>query len=203
MGAGIIDKKGILPILKKSDFVVIELGCGIAKKDKNSIGIDKVDSEAIDIVADVNKGLGFLPDNSVDIIYSSHFLEHVDNLGNLMAEIHRILKPGGKKKGLVPHFSNPYYYSDFTHKTPFGLYSFSYFTNHQSFRRKVPGFYYDFNFKINKIRIVFYSPFTWINIFRKAFTIVFNSSWFMQEFYEGSLSSLISAHEIEFELEKA
>jgi ubiquinone/menaquinone biosynthesis C-methylase UbiE len=203
MGVQVNDKKGIFSTIKNSGFVTIEMGIGDSKHDKNSIGIDLIDSEAVDIVADLNDGLGFLSDNSVDIVYSSHFLEHVDDIGRLMNEIHRILKNGGKKIGLVPHFSNPYYYSDFTHKTPFGLYSFSYFTKQQPFRRKVPGFYSQVNFKINKVRIIFYSPFKWINIFRKGFTVVFNSSRFMQEFYEGSLTSLISAHEIEFELEKA
>lgn len=189
--------------LQNMSRVVIELGCGNHKKDISSIGIDFVDSEAVDIIADINKGLGFLPDNSVDIIYSSHFLEHLGDVGYIMTEIYRVLKKGGKKIGLVPHFSNPYYYSDFTHKTPFGLYTFSYFTKQQSFRRKVPGFYNDIDFKINKIRIIFYSPFKIINVFKKVSTMIFNTSRFMQEFYEGSLSPFMSAYEIEFELEKA
>ena len=202
MSSQIIDKKSILPNLKNMDNVVVELGCGNNKKDINSIGIDLIDSEAVDIIADINYGLGFLPDNSADIIYSSHFLEHLSNFGFVMAEIYRVLKKGGKKIGFVPHFSNPYYYSDYTHMTSFGLYTFSYFTNQQPFRRKVPGFYNDINFKINKIRIIFYSPFKMINVFRRIYTVIFNSSPFMQEFYEGSLSSVLVAHEIEFELEK-
>jgi SAM-dependent methyltransferase len=202
MNSQIIDKKDILPGLQNMSRVVIELGCGNHKKDKSSIGIDFIDNEHIDIIADINKGLGFLPDNSVDIIYSSHFLEHLGDLGYIMTEIYRVLKKGGKNIGLVPHFSNPYYYSDFTHKTPFGLYTFSYFTSEQPFKRKVPAHYNDIHFKINKIRIIFYSPFKMINIFRKCYTVIFNSSRFMKEFYEGCMSPFLPAHEIEFELEK-
>lgn len=198
----VTDKRGLLPGLKNSGYVILELGCGNSKRFPDSIGIDFVDSLAVDIVADMNQGLGFIPDHSVDLVYSSHFLEHLDDLGFIMGEIFRVLKKEGKMTGLVPHFSNPYYYSDFTHKTPFGLYTFSYFTNQQPFRRKVPGFYNSIDFRINKIRIVFYSPFKWINVYRKLFSIVFNSSRFMLEMYEAIFSSVISAHEIEFELEK-
>jgi len=198
----IIDKKGLITGLQNMHKVIIELGCGKNKRYKDSIGIDLIDNETVDIVADINNGLGFLPDNCADIIYSSHVLEHLTDVGFIMAEIYRVLKKGGKKIGLVPHFSNPFYYSDFTHKTTFGLYTFSYFTRDQPFKRKVPSHYNDIHFKINKIRIIFYSPFKMINIFRKGYTVIFNSSRFMKEFYEGCMSSFLPAHEIEFELEK-
>ncbi len=198
----IIDKHHTLASIGDRQQVVIELGCGTRKTYDDAIGIDFVDSDAVDIIADINQGLDFLADNSVDLVYSSHLLEHLDDLEFIMREIHRVLKPGGINKGLVPHFSNPYYYSDYTHKTPFGLYSFSYFSKSKFFRRGVPVFYNKIDFEISRIKVVFYSPFKLINVFRKIYTLIFNASRLMQEFYEGSLSTVIPAHEIMFELKK-
>lgn len=196
------DKNGILASITEKSEIILELGCGPQKIFPAAIGIDMIDSPAVDIVADVNQGLKFIPDNSIDKVFSSHFLEHLDHLELVMSEIFRVLKPGGIHAGLVPHFSNPYYYSDYTHKTPFGLYSFSYFSKINPFKRKVPVFYNSLDFELKKIKIVFYSPFLFINIFRKMFSWIFNSSQMMQEYYEGSWSNIIAAHEIAFEMVK-
>lgn len=198
----IIDKNGILNKIDTISKVVIEIGCGRQKQVKNAITIDIIDMPHIDIIADVNKGLSFLPDNSVDEIYSFHFLEHVENVESIMNEIYRVLKPGGKKIGTVPHFSNPYFYSDYTHHNFFGLYTLSYFSKTNYFKRRVPDFYSSANFKINKIKIGFKSPFFLRNILRKIWSTIFNSSKFMQEYYEENLCYVFPAYEIWFELEK-
>jgi len=197
-----IDKTGILSRLSDMEHVVIELGCGSAKQVKHAIGIDQMDYDGVDIVCNLEEGLPFLPDNSVDIIYSFHLLEHLPDLGFFMAEIFRVLKPGGKKTGTVPHFSNPYFYSDYTHKTPFGLYTFCYFASQTPYRRKVLHYQKDVDIRIVRQEIIFYSPFKFINLFRKVYGIVFNASVFMQELYEGSFSKVLPAHELSFELEK-
>ncbi len=198
----LIDKKGIISKLNSVPKVIIELGCGRQKQIENSITIDMIDLPHIDIITDINKGLYFLPDNSVDEIYSFHFLEHVEKVEFIMSEIYRVLKPGGKKIGTVPHFSNPYFYSDYTHHNCFGLYSFCYFSKKDYFKRKVPDFYNSINFKINKIKIGFKSPFLIRNYLRQIWSKIFNSSKFMQEFYEENLCHTFPAYEISFELEK-
>jgi SAM-dependent methyltransferase len=43
-----------------------------------------------------------LPDRSVDVIFSSNVLEHVDNFDEISAEFRRILKPGGFAIHVVP-----------------------------------------------------------------------------------------------------
>jgi SAM-dependent methyltransferase len=198
----ITDKKNLLPEFNKMQKVVIELGCGNAPRIKNAITIDMVNLEGVDIVADLNQGLGFLPDNSVDEIHSFHFLEHIQDLGFFIKEIHRVLKPGGINAGTVPHFSNPYYYSDYTHKNFFGLYSFSYFSNNKFYKRGVPTFYENTKFEISKIKIVFWSPFKLLNIFRKFYSVIFNSSKWMQEWYEASWCYRLPSHELRFEIKK-
>ena len=120
----------------------------------------------------------------------------------IMKEILRILKTGGKLIGTVPHFANPYFYSDYTHKSFFGLYTFSYFSKQEYFRRAVPKFYNRMNFKINKIYIRFNSPFRIRRFIKNVFQLLFNSCRFLQEFYEENLCYLLPAYDIEFEVEK-
>ena len=68
----------------------VELGCGKTKQ-KGFIGVDRFPLEGVDIVADLNGTIPFA-DNSVDVIYSSHALEHLDSIENSMKEIYRICK---------------------------------------------------------------------------------------------------------------
>ena len=182
--------------------IILEFGPGEVKKFTDSISIDCVEKGSVDIVHDLSNGLEFIPDSSVDIIYSSHFLEHVEDLEGLMIEIHRVLKSGGKKIGAVPHFSNPYFYSDYTHKNFWGMYTLLYFSNDRFFKREVPRYYNQLDFRINEINLNFSSPFLFRKIFRKVFGKIINTSKFLQEFYEENLTGFISCYEIYFVIEK-
>ena len=166
---------------------VIDLGCG-PKKKPGRIAIDKMDLPHVDIVADIEEGLPFLPDRCVDEIHCRSVLEHVRNFENLMGEMMRVLKTNGKAYVFVPHFSNPYYYSDYTHQRPFGLYSFYYFVETKNqLRRKVPNFYTDIRIDILSVRLVFRSPFWLSRQLKKAIGFVFNLHYCLMEFYEQHL----------------
>ena len=183
--------------LKKSSPIILELGCG-EKKPPGRICIDKLDSPHIDIVADLEAGLPFFPDNSVDEIHSRSVLEHIEQLEGLMEEIWRILKPTGKKVLFVPHFSNPYFYSDYTHRRFFGLYSFEYFSSGKKrFKRNVPSFYHHYGFATDEIRLVFRSPWPGRRVLKKIFQKVFNLNTWLQEFYEENLCYLIPCYGIQ------
>jgi len=159
MQSTVIDKKNIIGTFKTRDKVVLELGSGPAKQISEAITVDMLDMEGVDIVCNLDEGFPFLEDNSIDEIYSFHFLEHVKDVNLMMREIYRVLKVGGKNIGAVPYFANPYFYSDPTHKTTFGLYTFSYFSKIPHFKRRVPTFYNDINFQINKVEFRFRSNF--------------------------------------------
>ncbi|UCC96566.1 MAG: methyltransferase domain-containing protein [Phycisphaerales bacterium] len=177
--------------------LIIELGCG-EKKRPGRISIDKVDLSHVDIVADIENGLPFLPGNSVDEIHCRSVLEHIQNFENLVREMVRVLKKDGKAHIFVPHFSNPYYYSDYTHKRPFGLYSFYYFVEaeHQ-LRRKVPTFYTDVRIEIVSQRLVFRSPFWLSRRIKKAIGYLFNCHRVLTEFYEQHLCYIFPCDGIE------
>lgn len=171
------------------EVVCIEIGCGATRKN-DAIGIDRVDMPTVDVVTDLENGLGFLPDNSVDEVYSSSCFEHINNFENLMKEIVRVLKSDGKAYIFVPHFSNPHYYSDPTHVRFFGLYTFYYFvpTSYQKIKRKVPGFYFETKINITSLTLVFDSPFIISKIICRLFGNIFNICKPFQEFYEAHLS---------------
>ena len=177
--------------------VIVELGCG-RKKTQGRIGIDKFDLPHVDIVADLEEGLAFLPDHSVDEIHCRSVMEHIENFETLMAEMVRVLKADGTAHIFVPHFSNPYYYSDYTHKRFFGLYTFYYFVSPQyQPRRKVPDYYTQTRIRILSQRLVFRSAFTLINPFRKLFNWFVNLHTLLQQYYEENLCYMIPCHGIE------
>jgi len=198
----VIFKDGAKEKISNAEKLVVELGCGTNPLTTDSIKIDNFNSESVDIIADLNNGIP-LDDESVDELHSYHFLEHVENFEFILSEIHRVLKPNGMTIGSVPHFSNPYFYSDYTHKYFFGLYSFSYFDNVQTmFKRKCPTFYSKSLFSPCSIKLIFKSPFHGRYFFKKFFQLLVNLSRYTKEFYEENLAYIFPAYEIYFELRK-
>lgn len=184
--------------------IVIDLGCG-PKKKAGSIGVDILPFPGVDVAANLEEGLPFIPDNSVDHFITSHFLEHIHSFELMMSEIHRTLKPGGTARICVPHFSNPYGFSDYTHKRFFGLYTFDYFSDgNNGYRRNVPVYNSSFQFKVTSRKLKFRSTHFFLpNLFKKYFWMrLINSCKYMQALYEDSFTGLISCYEIVFELKK-
>jgi predicted SAM-dependent methyltransferase len=57
---------------------VLELGCGGTKRVPEPVGIDLLELPGVDVVGDALEVLGWsLPDGSVRVIHSEHFLEHI------------------------------------------------------------------------------------------------------------------------------
>lgn len=108
----------------------IDLGCG-NNKGEGYIGVDKYPYHCVDVVRDIDlHGLPF-DDSSVDEVYTSHFLEHCQDLVFVMNEIHRVLRPGGRVTIIVPNIKHPGAFRDPTHVRFFNEESFLYFTKHE------------------------------------------------------------------------
>lgn len=133
----------------------LRLNLGGGQREKPGFyNVDCVEMPGVDILADLEQPLTALPDNSVVEIYSRHVLEHIGRFTELVAELHRVTRPEGTLEIIVPHFSNPYAYSDPTHVRFFGLYSFFYYADAADQpRRKVPTFYTSVRFRVESVRL--------------------------------------------------
>lgn len=200
----ILDKNRILDRLPTLPRVSLELGCGNRKSAPDSIGVDALDYECVDLVGDVFEVLSSFPDGTVDVVYSSHFLEHVTDVPHLLNELARVLKPGGRLDVTVPHFSNPYFYSDITHRASFGLYSMSYFAIDRLLTRKVPSYQRELFYDLQAVRLVFKSsrPFYVRHGIKKALGAIVNINSYTRELYEEMFCHWFPCYEVHYELRR-
>jgi SAM-dependent methyltransferase len=200
----VVDKAGILGGGSLPVPFVLELGCGETKKRADAIGVDSLDFSCVDIVGDVYDVLQSIPEGSVDEVCSYHFVEHLDDVGSFIGELGRVMKPGGAVEIVVPHFSNPYFYSDPTHRTFFGLYTFGYLAGQSPFARKVPTYQSELYFDVERVDLRFKSvrPFYGRYAFKRLIGALFNSCNYMKEFYEENLCYLFPCYEVRYQLRR-
>lgn len=82
----------------------LHLGCG-KRFIPGFVHIDAVNFDHIDHVASIDN-LSFFQDNSVDLIYTCHVLEHFKrrDINKVLTEWKRVLKPNGTLRVSVPDF---------------------------------------------------------------------------------------------------
>lgn len=88
--------------INESDLKV-NIGCGSLGK-KGWINVDLYDVPGVNCVYDCRHHLPF-PDNSVEYIFTEHFMEHIDlteDVPFFLNECRRVLKPGGIIRIVVP-----------------------------------------------------------------------------------------------------
>jgi predicted SAM-dependent methyltransferase len=182
----------------------LDIGCGSQKCEPDATGIDIAPGPGVDLVGDALSILQSMDANSVGSIYSSHFLEHHDNPAAILKEMVRVVVYGGQLEIRVPHFSNPWFYSDPTHKTPFGLYTFAYYFKNSIFSRKLPSYCLIDGAYIKAIQLNFGStrPFYIRHGIKKAIQLVVNLSNYTRELYEEMLSGVINCSEIKVIVQK-
>jgi len=87
-----------------NEALYLHLGCGLVNHPK-FINIDAMRAPHIHYIRNI-EDLSLFKDNSVDLIYASHCLEHFSHLriSQVLAEWYRTLKPGGILRLSVPDF---------------------------------------------------------------------------------------------------
>ena len=200
----LIDKYNKLPPVGNKSRIELELGCGNRKRNPTAIGVDMLDYPDVDIVGDVYEALALCPDESVDVVYSYHFVEHVPDVPRLLSELARVVKKNGRVEFVAPHFSNPYFYSDPTHRSFFGLYTFCYYSSGSPFGRQVPTYGYKPEFRIEKVDLGFKStpPFLVRHGIKRAIGFLFNSCTYMKELYEENFCYLFPCYEVKYVLRR-
>lgn len=194
---GLLEEKAV-------DRVVLDIGCGPSKL-TGSIGIDVLPYNGVDLVGEACSILRKFPDESVDFIYTRHFLEHVIDLDSFVSEFCRVLKEDSRCRIIVPHFSNPYFYSDPTHKRHFGLYTFCYYSTCEGlFKRKVPTYMCDLNFNLINVNLHFQTPKGRLvrSGLKKLVKFFVNRCSFNKEIYEELFCWIFPCYEIAYDLVK-
>ena len=197
-----LDKKNLLKGRLALGPLELELGVGNHKRNEKALGIDLIDSPSTDLVGDAMTIIASLPDDSVGHIESWHFIEHLEDLPSLLNELTRVMHNGAILRFVVPHFSNPFFYSDPTHRAFFGLYTFSYYAVDDLFSRSIPSYCRINGLVLQDVRLCFHSyrP----NFFRHGLKLIIgrivNSNRWLQEFYEECFCWICPCYEVSYEL---
>jgi len=104
----------------------LNLGCGNDIR-PGWLNLDLLELPGVDMVWDLNRFPYPFEEDTFDSIFSSHVLEHLEDLINVMAELRRITRPGGTIRLELPHFSCGVSHRDPTHKRLFSYFTFEYF----------------------------------------------------------------------------
>ena len=176
---------------------ILDVGCG-QNKHPGAIGIDANPRSHADVIHD----LGVLPypfdDNEFDAIVCRHVIEHVPDVMAFVSELHRITRAGGRIKIVTPHYSNPDWPTDPTHRNHFNSYSFNCFVA----ERQVFPFYTEV--KLKPIRTYV----SLANLWRATgleLIVNLDQRWpglrFTRKFWEFYLSYVFRGKELHFEFE--
>ena len=168
---------------------------GGGQRYKGVTNIDILNGETTDIVQDLNVFPWPIPDNTADMIFSFHSLEHLDNLLAVMKEIHRISKNGAHIVVEVPYFRHSGAFQDPTHKHFFTSKTMDYFCSDMA-NGRLGGVYSSERFD----NVGFW--YGWPAQSRNFFVRIFKE--FIRrhpKFYDEFLSKLVPVKIVVFELE--
>jgi SAM-dependent methyltransferase len=176
---------------------VLDVGCGW-NKTPGAIGIDSNPRAHADVIHD----LGVLPypfeNDEFDEVVCRHVAEHVPDVMAFVTELFRITRPGGRIKITTPHYSNPDWPTDPTHRNHFNSYSFNCFVE----ERQVFEFYTEVRLK--PIRTYVSLANLW-RAFGLELIVNLDQRWpglrFTRKFWEFYLSYIFRGKELQFEFE--
>ena len=135
--------------MANADATVLDVGCGDNKRDPAAIGLDLRDYDPVDVVHDIEETPWPLETDWFDEILAYSVLEHVDDLPGVMAELHRIAKPGATIRGKVPHWKDRNAYIDPTHTQLFDERTFEFWDSTSEYGRRD---YFDVEFRVRRAK---------------------------------------------------
>ena len=163
---------------------ILDVGCG-ANKYEGAIGLDNNPRTAADVIHDLSVVPYPFPDDEFDVMA-------------FVGELYRITRHGGRIRLVTPHYTNPDWATDPTHRNHFNSYTFNTFTPECA----VFDFYTDIQLKPIK---------TYVSLLKlwRAFGIEFVVNLdqklpklrFLRKFWEHYLSNIVRGKELHFEFE--
>jgi ubiquinone/menaquinone biosynthesis C-methylase UbiE len=176
---------------------ILDVGCG-ANKYEGAIGLDNNPKTAADVIHDLGDFPYPFPDNEFDLIIASHVIEHVPDVMAFVTELYRIAKSGARIRIATPHYTNPDWPNDPTHRNHFNSFSFDTFIP----GRETFDFYTDVTLKPVKRYV------SLANLWRAlGIELLVNSDEkfpglrFFRRFWEHYLNAVIRGKELQFEFE--
>lgn len=176
---------------------ILDVGCG-TNKHAGAIGLDYNPRTNADVIHDLGKTPYPFADDEFDLVVSNHVVEHVPDVMAFVTELYRVTKNGGTIRLLTPHYTNPDWANDPTHRNHFNSYSFNTFMP----ERRIFDFYTDV--KLKPVRTYVSLLNLWrglgieflVNLDRK------NEKFrFTRKFWEHYLSGIFRGKELQFEFQ--
>ena len=163
-----------------------------------AVGIDANPRSHADVIHD----FGAMPypfvDDEFDEIICRHVIEHVPDVMAFVTELYRITRPGGRIKIITPHYSNPDWPTDPTHRNHFNSYSFTCFMPERA----------PFPFYTEAVLRPVSTHVSLANLWRSLgleFLVNLDQRWpsfrFTRKFWEFYLSTILRGKELTFELQ--
>lgn len=176
---------------------VLDVGCGW-NKTPGAIGMDANPKTHADVIHDLGSVPYPFPDSNFDEIVCRHVAEHVPDVMSFIAELHRIGRPGARIKITTPHYSNPDWATDPTHRNHFNSYSFNCFID----ERQLFPFYTEVRLRPVRTYV------SLANLWRAVgveLIVNLDQRWpglrFTRKFWEFYLSTILRGKELSFEFE--
>ena len=176
---------------------ILDVGCG-ANKIEGAIGLDNNPRTNADVIHDLGEIPYPFPDNEFDLVVASHVVEHVPDVMAFIGELHRVTRVGGTIRLLTPHYTNPDWANDPTHRNHINSYTFNTFMP----GRQVFDFYTDIQLKPLKCYVSLAGLWRTIGIeFLVNLDQRMPSMRFLRKFWEQYLSYIFRGKELQFEFE--
>lgn len=179
----------------------LNLGCG-ADIRSGWVNLDSTRGiPGVDVVHDLDVLPLPFSDNTFEFILAQDVLEHLVDPVRTLGELHRILRPGGRLRIRVPHFTSRNNFIDPTHRTRFAIEWFDFFVRGSRRKAERP-YYFDFTFcRIVEERITFEGVTIW-TLLNPPVEWFVNRSRRTRAAYERTMLRALPADNILMELEK-
>ncbi|HEY3021519.1 MAG TPA: class I SAM-dependent methyltransferase [Solirubrobacteraceae bacterium] len=132
----------------------LNLGCGTDIR-RGYVNLDIAPLPGVDVVHDLGELPLPFPDAAFDEVNCKDILEHLDYV-DVLREIHRILRPGGRVVVEGPHFTAPAVWIDPTHRTAFSIETLGFFVAGGD-----RAYYFDFHFSAVADRRIVFHRYRW------------------------------------------
>lgn len=176
---------------------VLDIGCG-RNKTPGALGMDANPHTDADIVHNLDDVPYPFPEHTFDAVIGRHVIEHVQSPLAVIVELHRIVRPGGWVLLVAPHWTNPDFATDLTHRNHLNSYSFRNLTAGQ----EVFDFYAPVRFRqpppyVTLLNLWRACGLEWLVNLDRC-----HPRWrFLRRFWEQYLNAIVRGKEVYFELE--